>query len=370
MARKRKSSDGSISLDSLMDALTNVVAVLILVLLLVQADVTRKVQKFMDDLQPATPEEIAQSKKLIADLEQKKRLVEARLLGKPATPEDVEKEKRDITLLEKSLAENKDLLADLNQVRQLENKVRTERDAENAQTVAIQKEIARIEGLLDTTPPISGDAPSVVNIPNSRPIPENAKTYHAIVNRERIHIIDPHTPLALFNREFEKKKADWLIQRTQVKGKPDRFLYDGTKILAHFQDFNWGNSRGQKIFLQAEPTNYFLWLVIRPNLESGGTPLDDIDKPDSEFIKSLPVIRQNFQSVLLYRVHKDSFKTYLAARELSEKANIPAGWEINFSLDFRMPVPDLTVKRLKEPPPKPNTPNTPAAPQRLKPRLD
>ena len=42
MGRRRKSSsDEGVNLDSLMDALTNVVAVLILVLLLVQADVRR-----------------------------------------------------------------------------------------------------------------------------------------------------------------------------------------------------------------------------------------------------------------------------------------------------------------------------------------
>lgn len=367
MARKRKSSEGGISLDSLMDALTNVVAVLILVLVLVQADVTRKVQKFIDDLQPATPEEVAQAKKLVDDLGRNQRLIEARLLDKPATPQAIEDEKREIALLEKSLAENKDVLVDRDRVRALEIKVRAERDTENTQTLTIRKEIARIEGLLDSTPPVLGDTPCVVNIPNSRPIPEDAKIYHAIVKSERIHIIDPYTPLILFNREFEKKKKDWLIKRTQVKGQPDKFLYDGTKIVAHFQNFDWGNSRGQTIQIVPEPTNYFLWLVIRPNLTSGGTPLDEIALPDSEFVKALPVIRQSFRSVLMYRVHKDSFKTYLAARELSENANIAAGWDIHYGLDFRMPIPGVTVQRLKEPPPKPNTP---AGPAKLKPRLD
>ena len=41
-----------------MDALTNVVAVLILVLLLVQADVSNKVVEFLENLQPATPEQV------------------------------------------------------------------------------------------------------------------------------------------------------------------------------------------------------------------------------------------------------------------------------------------------------------------------
>jgi hypothetical protein len=199
VARKQKNSEGGISLDSLMDALTNVVAVLIMVVILVQADVSKKVQKFFDDLPPATPEQIAETKNLITEMQRKQRLAEERLMEKPATPEKVEAEMREITLLEKSLKENKELLADLDQVKSLEKKVR------------------------------------------------------------------------------------------------------------------------------AVPTNYFLWLVIRLDMGSGGTPLDDIAKPDSEFIKSLHVIRQTYKSILLYKVATDSFRTYLAAREISERGNISAG---------------------------------------------
>lgn len=72
------------------------------------------------------------------------------LREKPATPEDIAEEKRQIALLEKSMEENKELLANLEQVRELEKKIRAERDAEKEKTVAIQKEFAEIEGLLDT----------------------------------------------------------------------------------------------------------------------------------------------------------------------------------------------------------------------------
>ena len=61
MARRRQHEDSGMNLDSLMDALTNVVAVLILVLVLVQADATKKVEMFLEALEPATEEEIAES---------------------------------------------------------------------------------------------------------------------------------------------------------------------------------------------------------------------------------------------------------------------------------------------------------------------
>jgi hypothetical protein len=354
-----------------MDALTNVVAVLILVLVLVQADVSQKVQQFFDDLPPATPEDIAQTKTLLDDLDRKQRISEARLREKPPTPEDIEEEKRQIALLEKSMEEKKELLANREQVRALEKKVRAERDAENTETSAIQKEIARMEALLDTTPPMEESKPTVVNIPNSRAIPDDATMYYAIVNQGRVHMLDPQTPIAIIHRELEQNKREWLHNHVKIKGKPDRFVFDGTKITNHFRNFKWGNTRGQKIEIRPEPTGYFLWLVIRPDHAQGGTPLQDLGQPGNEFAKAVATIRQNFKSVLLYRVHPNSFDTYLAARNLTEKVNIAAGWDINSSTEFHMPIPDLTVKRLMEPPaPKPGSPPKPPRPPALKPKLD
>jgi hypothetical protein len=372
VARKRSSSDGSISLDSLMDALTNVVAVLILVLILVQADVTQTVQKFLDDLLPATPEEVAQSKKLIEELKRKQTVAEARLREKPASPEDIAEEKRQIALLEESIEEsieeNKELLADIDKLRAMEKAIRAEREVENEKTTTIQKEIARLEGLLDTIAPIDPNTPTVVNIPNSRPIPTEAATFHAIIHANRVHMIDTQAVLSVFRREFERKKADLLHQRVKLKGKVDRFIYDPNKIAAHFKDFNWGNTRGQKIEIRVVPTGYHMLLVITPDLANGGAPLEELRKPGGEFAKSIQTIRQTRNSVLLYRVHPNGFDTYLAARELSEIANVAAGWDVNGSPNFSMGIPDLTVKRLQEPPP--SNGGGPPGPPGLKPKLD
>lgn len=368
MARKRTSSDSGISLDSLMDALTNVVAVLILVLILVQADVSQKVQKFIDDLTPATAEDIAKSQEKLEEMKRKQKVAESRLLDKPASPEDIAEEKRQIALLEKSLEENKELLADLDQVRVLAEKVRAERETENTKTVTIQKEIARIEGLLDTMPKVNPNTPTVVNIPNSRPIPEDAKKFYAMVVHGRVHMIDANTPIALFQRELERRKADFLHQVIKKKGQPDRYVYDGTKIVNHFKNFNWGNNRKQVVMLVEEPTNYFLWFVIRPDLGKGGTPLEELGKPGNEFAIAAGAIRKTFKSILLYRVHPNSFEAYLTARELTEKINIAAGWEINGSPEFRIPMPGLTVRRIKEPPPK--IPDNKPKPPPVKPKLD
>ena len=48
-SRRKKTEEGGVNLDSLMDALTNVVAVLILILILLQVDVSNTVEKLLGD---------------------------------------------------------------------------------------------------------------------------------------------------------------------------------------------------------------------------------------------------------------------------------------------------------------------------------
>lgn len=351
-----------------MDALTNVVAVLILVLLLVSVDASRKVQKFLDDLKPATPEEIIASKQRVEELKKDREELLVKLKEDPPSPEQIEEEKRKIALLEKSLEESKVALADIDKLRELEKKIRKERDDENEANTAIQLEISELEALLDETPAIKPDTPTVVSIPNNRPIPNDANVYYAIAAKERLHIIDPITPLEIFEEEFKKRRQDWLVERIQQKG-ADRYIYDGRKIAKYFETFDWKNPRGQKIVIRSHPTSNRIEMLIIPDTEKGGTPIEELAVKGSEFYNAAIALKQDFKAVLMFRVNTDSFTTYLEARSLADKANIAAGWEINGGREYRVRLTDFEVKRLEEPAPRPDTPRPPGPPP-VKPKLD
>lgn len=350
-----------------MDALTNVVAVLILVLVLVQADVTQKVIQFIEDLQPATPEQVEEAKILFAEAVAKKQSIEEKLQQEAPTPEQIEEEKRRIALLEKSIETHNKLLADLSELKILEAKVRQERDAENVTTVRILEEIANLEAQLDQTPVLQAPPPTEVNIPNSRPIPPRAVVYHALAIRDRIHMIDPHTPLALFEDEFKKHRRDWLVERIKRQGS-DRMIYDPTKIAEHFKTFDFKSPPGQKTELITRPVWPFLQIAITPDLENGGTPLDDLEKPGFEFSKTVASLMSDIRVVVLFHVNPDSFNTYLKARSLLDKTKVPAGWEVWNGNSWYLRIPDVEVKRLQEPPPPPQ--DRPKPPPRIGPKLD
>ena len=368
MARRRKSnSNEGVNLDSLMDALTNVVAVLILVLILVQADVSQKVVQFLEDLQPATSEQVIASEKKTQELE--KQVVKfKKLLTKEApTPEAVEAEIRQLALLEKNLKENEDLLVDLDELKKLEKKARIDRDREAETSKKVQDEIARLEALLDETPVLEVD-PTVVSIPSSRAIPRNAEIYHALVINDRVHFIDPFTPLKLFEEEFKKNRRDFPNERIKRPG-ADGYIFQSGPILEHFKDFDFQNSRKQKVVLVAYPTATRMHIVVTPDHKLGGTSLADLADSNTPFASILKKVSRNSRAVLYFHVHPNSFNTYLQARRLTDKADLAAGWEVKPMGSYTIRIDEVEIKRQQEPPALPPKPG-PDRPPVLPPKID
>ncbi|MGJ8725887.1 MAG: hypothetical protein ACSHYB_15125 [Roseibacillus sp.] len=365
MARRPKNNDEGVNLDSLMDALTNVVAVLILVLILVQTEVTQKVQEFFDNLEPATPEQVEESQKIVAELEKKKEEQEEKLKEDPPTPEELEEEKRKLALLEKDAVLDESLLADLAELKKLETEARKKRDTEQEETNLLQKEIAELEARLDDTPVLQAEPPTVVTIPNSRDIPANATIFYALVMDDRVHFIDPYTPAEKYYQLTKKNRSKWLRERIKRQG-ADRYILDHTKVMEAFQDFDFGNNRGQKVHLPKTPSQTRLALDTIPDRKEGGTSLEELSQPNNKFIGILKVLARDRKAVLMFKVNPNSFNTYLVARELADKANVPAGWEVNGWDRHRHPLMDVEVNRLEEPPEKPPTPRPP----RVGPKLD
>lgn len=373
MARRRQAgSGGGVSLDSLMDALTNVVAVLILVLVLVQADVTQKVVEMLDKLAPASEEEVKQSRTELAVIKTKVEERRKEMQKAPPTQEEIEAEKRQLALLEKKVKQNEDLLADLDALRKLEAELRKSRNAEQTITTGIQNEIARLEALLDATPVLKTPPPAEVTIPQSRSIPNNADVYYALTFNSRVHLIDPFTPLEMFRKEFQRHKHKWRHARIKRAG-VDRFIYDPVRIMAYFKDYDFGNSRGQEVYLDHNPMSTRLRIVVRPNGKTGGSSTEDLTKlgMKAPFGKAMENLRLKRDAVVMFWVHPNSFNTYLVARRAADKSSVPAGWDVRGSSAFSINIPEVEIRRMKEPPPPdPNRPKPPAGPPPLKPKLD
>lgn len=361
------------NLDSLMDALTNVVAVLILVLVLVQADAAKKVEQYYEALEPATEEDLAKTQEQLKKLIDQKEQAEQLKKEDPPDPQELEKAKQSILRLQQQIDSKQTELAHVDELRKLEEKVRQELDTEKKKTEALQKEIAMLESSLDQTPILKPIAPAEVTIPDSQDIPPTADVFYALARGDRVHFVDTIGPLKEFEQVFKKERNDWKIEKVEIRGE-DVVIYDQEKITALLAKTPLRNNQGHRIEVPANPMGDRLFVDIYPDLEKGGTTIDQLRQKDNPFgflMRQLAMNNRN--AVVIFRVSPDAFPTYLEARKFVDLNRISAGWEVYGDVKIRTWIPDLMVKRLKDPPPRPPPdPNKkePERPPQLKTKLD
>ena len=373
MPRRRTVSDAGVSMDSLMDAMTNVVAVLILVLLLVQVDVKQTVQKFLDELQPATPEEVAEAQKQ-HDLLIKKRDNRLSLIKSEAPdPSVLEKEKEAIVRLNKDIASQEASLKDQKEAGAEEARLRKERDMLKARTASLGTEVDKLGVDLDNTP-IKKARPDIVNIPVSRDIPKGANLFYCYIFEGRIHLIDPVTPLSLFERELERNENKFSIERVK-KGKNEVRRFNAGQLQNHFKDFNWRNNQaGQSVRLISAPHWGRIKIRITPDRKTGGISAEELKEGDTPFHQALRGLSRNRNNCLMFRVHTSDFDTYLEARKVADAMRVPSGWEVHWARHHEFNVYSMELKPTEKPPaPTPTKPGDkpkPPSPPSIKPTLD
>ncbi|RYD36162.1 MAG: hypothetical protein EOP87_05990, partial [Verrucomicrobiaceae bacterium] len=279
---RRKSEEAAGSMDSLMDALTNVVAVLIVILLLLQVDVENTVNKIFDELPPATPEAVELSKSQLKELEETL-LKERELMDAPAPDEaQIAQVKTDLSLLEKTIEENKAKLLALAELKKLAEK--TEKDAaeEKKQTDERLAKIRDLEALLDQTPRVQPQAASVVSIPDSRPVPENANLFYCFITGDQAHLVDAIQAKEMVMKVFDGKKRDFKSERVRDPGQRARFIYDQEEVVNFFQGQEM-KVRGQTITVPYNRPWTRLSYRVTFDPAKGDASLADMAQPGGRF---------------------------------------------------------------------------------------
>ncbi|WAC19539.1 hypothetical protein OVA24_20150 [Luteolibacter sp. SL250] len=351
-------------MDSLMDALTNVVAVLIVILLLLQVDVENTVNKMFDELPPATPEAVAQSKLLLADTA-KKLEIEKEMLEAPApTPEKLEQVRTDLSLLEKTIEESKAKLLELAKLKKLAEEKEKEAAGEKKKTDERLAKIRDLEALLDQTPRAKPQAASVVSIPDSRPVPDNADVFYCFIVEDQAHLVDAIEAKAMVMKVFDAKKKDLKSERDRQPGARTRYIYDQEEVVKFFETQEM-KVRNQKIIVPYNKPWTRLSYRVTFDPKNGDASGADMDQPGGRFHRMMDYVnRQSRKPVLIFKVHPNGFATYLKARQIADEKQIPAGWEVDGNAFLSAPLDDFGVNRLEDPPPPPAGGPAPPRPTR------
>ncbi len=362
MAR-RKPSEASDSMDSLMDALTNVVAVLIVILLLLQVDVENTVNKLYDELPPATPEQIELSKVQLKEVEEELEKQEELLAAPAPTIQNITQVKTDLSLLEKSIQESKAKLLALEELKKLADKTEKQAAEEKKKTDERLAKIRDLEALLDQTPRPRAQAASVVSIPESRPIPENANLYYCFITGDQAHLIDMVEARKTVMDLFDAKKKDFTVERIREKGERTKFIYQQDEVVEFFGTKEL-KVRNQTISVPYNKPWTRLHVRVSFDPQKGDASLADMEQPNGRFHRMMDLVKGFPKAVLIFKVRPDGFQTYLKARQIADEKQIPCGWEVDGNSFVGVPL-DFEVARLEQPPPAPATPLPPAPKRNL-----
>jgi hypothetical protein len=358
--RKKAEAEGS-SLDSLMDALTNVVAVLIFVLLLVNCEVSQKLVKMMEDIVPVSEEEVLKIKEILKSIELDQAKLEELKKQKPPSQVMIDDLKTQISHVH-ALIKDRKAQIDLNtrsiaELQKLHDSSLAARDAEKKETDAMMAEIERLESLLDTTP-VPQDIPATeITIPSTREIPENAVKHYVFIGDNRIHVSLLNEIIEKIQDELKFKGKDLVVVLTpeeeekvkkekrekRAKGirdnKDEPVVYDKAKMVDFLKKIDFKLPEGHTIDFVSPPWTPWVRIDCWWDYKKGGTTLDQLDQPASNlFTNYLSKIRPP-KDVILFRVFPDSMLSYARARDIAEKRQLACGWEVMDHQRPNEPVP-------------------------------
>ncbi|QDT30200.1 hypothetical protein Enr10x_55600 [Gimesia panareensis] len=346
--KRKKSSSGGASLDSLLDTMTNVVGILVIMLTVTQLGVGEAVERIKGAVtEEAMEESQKEVKELNAKLDlEKEQLEMIKKLTEQKDNVNIEEQQALAEKLKKELEKLKEIRVDIEKLK----KSIAERDKQvqtiEKSIVTKEKELADIKAKLAKTPD-PGPTPNakIVNLPNPRDAPKGAKPVDYICRHGRILRVD--IPLL-------QQLAYQAIAQSRMVTAPEQAV-DCDKLEKLFENKNVGN-RDWRIKLKAVGGVPYLNLELR---EGRGDTAERLSKSTSLFRQEIRKINPQL-FYLNFRVWADSYDTYLVARSYADQRDLMAGWTaLDPNSDFRVPLGGnlkLTCEGYKPPPSQPKAP--------------
>lgn len=215
MAKRKQGGDGELNLDSLMDAVTNVVGVLMIVFVVMALNTAQVVQKILSELPPVTPEEhqkiVEEVKKLPPPPADPKKLEE----DQKKAQDDMKKAVEELNSIDTADLQAKMKFMDLEAfTKQIEER-KKEREASKIETDKLLAEVERLKALLDETPVFTPPPPSYVRLPNPRPYPAKPNETRILVAKQGVLSFNQAKFIGPILEGMEKVKSQLEFQKVE-----------------------------------------------------------------------------------------------------------------------------------------------------------
>lgn len=369
MARRVR-QDTEANMDSLLDALTNVVGILLLVLILTSLKMSDVVNKIISELQPVTVAELQLNKDIRDKSEEELRILQTQIAERDPV-DALEKKNRELALALENMdvSDKLESLADEIAALLKEIEEQEEKKDENIKTVDEKdQELADLKAQLDSIPIIDAPDAEIVTLPDPREAPDRSEPRYIICKEQKLYYVGDCYQHLFAARDFIDSKMQQLVYEGPAPGwyyhglasnkRNDqdtgwlnvsnrdgqayvKMKYDREKVLKLFE--TQASTIGGKHFsYKITPTGdrFRLTMSTRPE---GGWTIKDFKRTNSEFDLALKRV-QGERHYLYFLVSPDSFQTYTQARQMVEFYRIPAGWTLSNNAEF---LPEPSVKRIE-----------------------
>lgn len=202
MAKRNNGGDSELNLDSLMDAVTNVVGVLMIVFVMMSLNTARMLQKILSDLPPVTKEQHEELKKKVEQLPPPAADPEKVEEQKKQAQQDLKKAVEELQSVDTSDMQSRMKFMDLDTFRKKLEDAKKDKEKQKAETEKLLAEVERLKALLDDTPVFKPEPPTYVRLPNPRPFPKDPNEVRILVAKQGV--------LFLNEREFIKPVVEGL----------------------------------------------------------------------------------------------------------------------------------------------------------------
>ena len=337
--RKSNTSATGANMDSLLDALTNVVGILVIVLVAVQLssqEAAQRMEEMIAQIDPAEQERIKQAAK---DSEEK--LEEMKL----ALQEESEKDEVDpdklLAMLQDDIAAaelkaKKDLLAAEAAEKEAEEKklaaeelrrslmaqLATLEEKEKEFTVAKTDLLAKLENM----PTLNAPPPKEVRPPTPKDIPRN-KDGNALLQERKVLVSNGKViPFVDPGKQMEtaiKNRLKMIIDKNKINVGEGNYISDESQAMKLIDEFNKDPAKNKYFDLKLVRAGRQIRVEIVPTEECG-------EEPEKAVRGIFGTVLRNMQGkwYLRYLVEPDSFETYMAMRKVTDSSGFYAGWTI------------------------------------------
>lgn len=386
---RRKSESVGLNMDSLMDALTNVVGLLVLLLVFLQlglGDAVKSIREKHPELFGLSDQDVEK----VRELEKVQEKQRAELEKKRTDVESALKKVQDAVAAEKLKQKPPPAVATPLKVEEVQKLLADHQKKEETlqkEFSKLDEQLARLLAQLGKTPEPQAASNTTLTLPDPYAPPAGYEPIFFFCNDNRIICLDlPKMREAAAGRiEANRSAFEWKnpadkgkltpVQGSQGPRKANvkpvdaskTLVYDGKKIQDTFnatplllQDF--------KVTFMIRDTATSVNLLLQP-LENKGETKADLMGSHSKYVGVLSMFRAKKQKVYAqFLVSADSFEVYHEARALIQKYEIPAGWQIMYGAQWEVTLsqPIKVHQRVVPPPPvTPAIPPKPAPPRKL-----